>query len=245
MMPGQQISLRAAIDAVNASMAPSNQITFDIDPTGLTGPAAIFLTSPLPSITKSSVTIDGTTQADTNPAGPDVAIDGGQLTDPSGVQIQADHDVFHGLIVRGFQIARGDGTSGISIEGSDNQFSDNELVDNNVDGLEIVGDRNQITGNAVTRNTYDRVRIVGNENLISNNEGFQNNASGIEIEGSDNRLDSNKIMDNRAAGIIIASGDRNQIVSNEIAFNHGPGIVIGGGSSTAAANSISRNVIHD
>jgi parallel beta-helix repeat protein len=207
-------SLRAAITNVNIYPG-THTIAFNIptsDPNyiSLQGVWKITPTSTLPIITRSNVTIDGTTQTtnqgDTNPFGPEIMLDGNHL--------YGSDFAFHlynvsGVTVKSFIIGRF--TVGIEVSGTSH---DNIIVGNyvgcnynatdtlsNTHGIEILSGpyHNTIGGatpsdrNIFSGNTHVGIRVVNsNNNIINGNYvGLNRNGNaavknydGISIEGT-------------------------------------------------------------
>jgi hypothetical protein len=99
-------TLRAAIDAVNADFACATvpcRIEFALPSAGATEPwSTIQPLTPLPAIRGADVEIDGTTQTDTNPNGPDVELIGTSLSSGNGLDFRAARMGVRGLSIVGF-----------------------------------------------------------------------------------------------------------------------------------------------
>jgi len=96
-------SLRRAISDLNAdrvcSLHPCG-ISFAIDGAG--GWQTIAPLSPLPPIIAKDLFIDGTTQSDTNPLGPDIELLGTNVRSGHGLEVHAPAAVIRGLAIGGF-----------------------------------------------------------------------------------------------------------------------------------------------
>jgi len=112
-------SLRQAIDDVNAKCVFANP--YDADPCRISFaiggvPENKWLTitpsSPLPEIVASDITVDGATQPNSNPDGPEIFILGDHAGDVDGLRLNATFLTVRGLAIGGFR------RNGIHAEGS-------------------------------------------------------------------------------------------------------------------------------
>ncbi len=230
---GDQCTLRAAIQEVNAAGSGVGPITvnFDIPGGGLhvIQPSS----SPLPAITH-PILLDATTQPGAScPTANDYAnilvrLDGAGIGGTvNGLTLNSGSD---GSLIKGFSITRFGG-DGIEINSDDNVAQCNYIgVDidgysvgaNGGEGIDISGDDNLIGG------SFDTLR-----NIISGNI-----ASGVTLNSAAERNDifgniiglNNKVSEkvgNGFSGIFIGGGDRNNIGGN----NDDLGNYIGGNNS--------------
>jgi len=180
--PDGLVSLREAIIAANNTTGPQ-VIRFNIPTSDAGFDGTAFIIRPLfelPPLSGGSTTIDGTTQSafsgNTNPAGPEIVLNGGGL-EPcgSGLQINSANNVVHGLVINDFATepdvcgqrgivvttpqASGNivsgcfiglDASGTAIAGnSDGVFIDNGATNNRIGGASSA-ERNVISGNVST-----------------------------------------------------------------------------------------------
>jgi hypothetical protein len=236
--PDGRISLREAIAAVN-NTAGQYAIDFAIPGSGV---ETIAVASALPAIT-SSMTIDGTSQADY--AGtPLIAIDG----------------TFAGNGVNGFTLNAGNSTlRGLAID----NFSGSGIAVNSVNGVTLAGNFIGLTpagaragnGTGITLAQSNNCTIGGttaaDRNVISGNIGdgvFIFRGSGNIVQGNSIGVDAvgTAPLGNNNDGVEIASSSNNQIganaagAGNVIAYNNKAIVVSGAG----AGNSLLGNSIH-
>ncbi|MBN2683561.1 MAG: right-handed parallel beta-helix repeat-containing protein [Bacteroidales bacterium] len=207
-------SLREAIDYANA-MSGTHSIVFNIpvSDAGFDSEKGIWtinLLSPLSYIIRSNVTIDGSSQAvnqgDTNPLGPEIAIDGNNNeVDYCFSIINASGIVIKGLCIKEFVIGiQVFGSSAINNHIYGNYVgitADGEVLAGNNIGIEIIGGASQnliggseiIYRNIVSGNEHIGIRIVNaNNNQVKGNYVGVNamgnlampNYDGISIEGT-------------------------------------------------------------
>lgn len=152
-------SLREAITAINSDqicIGHPCRITFAMD--GQT----INLLSPLPRVTGVDVEIDGTTQPDTNPLGPDVEIMGAGLRQGNGLELASQIIAVRGLALGYFP---GDG---LVILANENEWTQ-AVIEKNYIGVDATGSHARINlgrGITLTEGTVS-VRIA--DNVISGN----------------------------------------------------------------------------
>jgi CSLREA domain-containing protein len=185
--PPGDCTLREAIEGANSSVG-SDTILFDIPPgdTGCDGVACtITLTSALPALNDpadDAILIDGTSQPDTNPNGPDIAVNGASTYDC--FVVESANNTITGLVMN--QCGHG-----VEIIGAD---AHHNTIAGNYIGINA-------QGSAALGNTYDGVAISGahdntvggltadDRNVISGNQ-----FHGILILGSG--ADSNIVYGN-------------------------------------------------
>lgn len=237
-LPGSDglVSLREAIVAANNTPGPQD-IVFHIprsDP-GFDGRVfRLELTSALPQLSGGGTVIDGSTQTpftgDTNPAGPEVVLDGSSL----GVSVDGFTVTSSFNVIRGFVIGNFSG-SGVKIVGR----ATGNIVAGNFIGTDETGAEprpNQFFGVLITGNG-SQANIVGgtapeDRNVISGNE---NSGVALNFPTFDNRIVGNYIgvdasgtqpLPNGGDGVFMSSV-RNNII---------------GGITPGAANVISGNL---
>lgn len=230
-------SLREAITYANF-MAGTHTIKFNIpltDPnySAATGVFTIKPASMLPYITRSNITIDGTSQAayigDTNPLGPEILLDGN-----------------NNAIDNGFSIIN---ASGITIKGF--------IIDNFTYGIQIYGTSasgNFIKGNYIGVN-YNASDTAGNYIGIEIIGGATNN-----IIGGATATDRNIVSGNEHIGIRAVDANSNIIIGNYVGTDRTGTFAIGnydgvsiegtakynrvGGTATGEGNLVSGNVAY-
>lgn len=227
-------SLRHAMIVANAECAitsPPCKIVFDV--TGAGSHVTIQPLTPLPTI-RTSLTIDGATQTarhgDTNPAGPEVEINGAHLTAGNGLEVVNAGTSFElrNVVLNGFP------GSGVAIR-SPGQW---RLITGNYIGTDVTGQRAVPNGRGVT-NDIDLdnfetsqmayLRLIGN--VISGNRrsGFFA-VNGYDIGLFDNRIgttagDRPAPLGNGASGIYLGTAASAVVIQrNIIAFNAESGI---------------------
>jgi len=170
-MPGDQCTLRAAIETVNAmgvqnaANTVARPVAFNISGNGvpvISSPAAL-------PIIRFPIMIDGTTQAAgrvrlTGPGG-----------DVVGVAIFADGCTVKGLLIDGFNV-------GLGIIGNGNTVEENFMVGNNR-GISIGAGANIIRRNIVAENKGDGIFINGESNLGPVGNTIEDNLIGTEDDG--------------------------------------------------------------
>src|SRR5438067_2800055 len=186
-------SLRQAINAANQNPGPDT-IIFNI-PTNNPGfNGAVFTINPLsalPPLTDANTTIDGTTQTaftgNTNPAGPEVVLNGSQVGFVGGgLVINSSGNIINSLVVNSFN------NTGVQISGTGATF-------NKVTGCYL---GTNPTGDSAVPNTFDGLTIAG---------GASNNTI-----GGSSAAERNLISGNARNGLLIidqiGSGSNNNIV---------------------------------
>lgn len=236
--PGQQCSLRAAIQEANARNGV-NIIEFDIPGAGV---QTIIPQSYLPQITE-SVRIYGSSQNDFG-GGHLIKIDGNQTVGAVGLHLAATNSTIEGLTIVGFE-------KGIRFGGGMRNKIRNCYLGVNADGTTAPPNRMQV-GIEISSGTQHEIGLAANDsgNVISNN------VTGIQIiGGSGNTILNNQIgldaggvsaipNDN---GIVIDGSNENKIggeitARNFIAGNNLNGVVLRNGSrfNQVFANFIGR-----
>jgi CSLREA domain-containing protein len=263
-------SLREAINAANAyvSANPDTNVTIAFDIPGDTSNSAYDPTPgsqtwtitpglPLPAVL-SNITVDGSSQAenagpgDPNEDGPEIIIDGQNITNIEGFSLQGTNSTIKGLAFVNFK----GGRAGIRISGDDNKIQGNYI------GINKSGDA---TSTSIVAGIW--ITSTGEGNIIGgvgSNESERNLISGngqqgIIIDGDNNFIRGNFIgtdkrgfdpvpnqsygiwIDQEAEGNVIGTNadSQNASFSNLISGNYGYGIYI----SDASNNEIYGNYI--
>jgi hypothetical protein len=234
-------SLRAAIDQANSQRYANCQIRFEIP--GDEGAQTIRLQRPLPLILYA--TIDGTTQRDTNPLGPDVELNGSALAEGDGVHICAGS--VKGLAINGFP------SNGITAGGTGcPNFPFGGLIEKNYVGTDPSGRTAvpntrgiwvdawnpsiptdwEVARNVVSGNRYSGVYVAGGPHRVRHNvigltaqrdAGLGNGSSGVAIMrgGSGTDVDDNYIGFNGHFGIGLAPAAHSVAIhGNSFQANH-------------------------
>lgn len=206
-------------------------------------PAMISLSSPLPAITQGNITIDASNAG--------VILDGNELQDCMGINLDSDRNIIRGLQILFFPDA------GINIEGNDNTIGGdrgggkgpvgqgNVVSGNGGNGAIIIsGDDNTVIGNLIGTDVSGYM-VIGNEGI------------GVHIFGRNNRIggtqpwERNIISGNGYAGVSphYTGSNGNSIIGNYIGTdisgsydfgNAGDGIAIEQG---AFNNLVKENLI--
>lgn len=243
-------SLRQAIADAVASPVGTDRIIFNIptvDPgyDTATGVWTIRPLSDLPLIYTGNITIDGTTQPNHNPDGPEILIDGSEAALNAGFQIVASNICINGLAVGGFQY--GFLFAGTSVSGSS--------VTNNYIGVLPDGHTPLPNQYGIGLSTYASIgaahRVTIADNLISGNS-----MAGIalvsvhEINVVGNKIGTDHtglLAVPNGQGIYLTASYNNVIGGNElstrnlISGNTGAAIVLDGNGTRA--NSVQGNYI--
>ncbi|HEX8173300.1 MAG TPA: right-handed parallel beta-helix repeat-containing protein [Thermoanaerobaculia bacterium] len=228
-------SLRAAIGAINADPACADlpcRVVFAIAPAAAGEWRTIALQSPLPELVAGDVAVDATTQANTNPLGPDVELLGTALRTGSGLRIRAGRAEVRGMAIGGFPhdgifcqpIGAG---SVLTIEGNyiGVDAAGTRAVANGGRGI-VTGEGllrdSSIRGNVVSGNARSglfidsgadlplvkELTIVGNRIGVAaaSDDPIGNGASGIFIgpRAQQVAIDNNVIGSNRHMGVAVA-----------------------------------------
>lgn len=254
---GSALDLANAIlsaDILPVQQSPNVVINFDVSP-GL-GPASIFISSPLPAITR-PMTIDGTTE--NGPSGIPLL----ELLPAAGANINDGLDVkASGVVIEG--LAMGGFTNAIDLDGSAatsdvlrhdylGVVADGKTAAANTAGVWIHGgaSNNMIGGSGSFTNSAGASYSDGN--LISGNAGY-----GIVVDGgSGNTIQGNLIgtdstgstpLANSFVGVFLAQGTTNNMIGgtdsgdgNLISGNGAAGVEISGIDTTG--NDVQGNLI--
>lgn len=223
-------SLRAALETAR----DDDRIEFHIGgPVPAGGWFTIRPQSLYPHLKFDRVTIDATTQADTNPFGPDVEIDGSDAELGPGLKfVDAMFTKVHGLAINGF------GGNGIVVERGNVDVSRNYIGTdpsgtvarpNGSNGVLFIGAQGSIGGNVVSGNAGNGVYIFNSNVEVAGNRigagrttlfAIPNGANGIHVETYVTNIDGNVITFNHDHGITVApkagmiSMTRNQLWGN-------------------------------
>ncbi|KAF0235755.1 MAG: Na-Ca exchanger/integrin-beta4, partial [bacterium] len=250
-------SLRAAIAVANQTAGTTIQFNIPIADTNYTGKVFVIrVNTALPTITQATTIIDGATQTastnDTNPAGPEIVIDGSLAPNGShGLRFTASSCAVRSVNIRNFfagdgiQFANSSRSNTISncyigTDESGTAMAGNQTGIRLLDGSasNTIGG-NLATGNVISGNIMDGIVISGNG---SDNNLIAGNVIGVDASTGRNQLP------NLNDGIrIAASAKSNNIGSgtsdtaNIISGNLGNGITLTG--TTTNNNKISSNFI--
>ncbi len=235
-----------AINHVN--LGNYNEIDFNIGNAG--SAQTINLTSQLPALTASGVTINGLTQGGPFNTKPLITLNGSGAGNSDGLLLQGSNCIVSGLILSNF------GNNGIEVDGSNNIIggtatgAGNVISGNSGDGIRI---DSGVSGTQVQGN-YIGTNVAGTTALA--------NGNGIEIASANNTVGGtvagagNLISGNSNAGVLLDRDARgNSVLGNSIGTNltgngivaNGNGVeIIGsgnvvGGVTTTAGNVISGN----
>jgi len=225
-------SLRDAIN--NANIYPGNHtITFNIpvNDGGYDVSKGVWVIHPLstmPYITKSNILIDGTSQTNNNPYGPDIVLDGNKTIDFAFFVYNASN-----ITITGFTIQRF--IYGIQISGTSSQ---NNIIKGNYIGVNY---------NATdTMGNYIGIELIGgtNHNIIGGSTAAEsnivsgNNHIGIRVvQSSYNTIKGNYVGLNRTGDAALRNYDG---ISVEGVSQHN----LIGGTATAERNYVSGNVAY-
>ena len=233
---GEQCSLRAAIEELNAQGAGVSPHRIEFDISG-TGPLTITPGSSLPSINV-PVDIDGTTQlgttcpTNTTPSNLQIVLDGRNTWSGDGLffSIGADESQVQGLSIVNFNGA------GLWMIGQNLIVRCNHL-DNNIYGILFNGSNSIIGGqlspsdrNVISNSINYGLIVYGSDNQISNNfigttpdgtGAAGSNLAGIYIGGNNNLIGgatvyAGNLISGNGAGIWVSGGNENIIVGNTI-----------------------------
>ncbi len=208
-MPGEQCTLRAAIENHNANIQDNqgnlipNTINFDIPP-----PALIQVVGePLP-IVFGKLHIDGTTQPGYN-GDPLIEIDGSMAgNDAVGLWLVGLENIVEGLNIHSF-----------SAEGMILSRTTDHLIQDNYIGTDITGTMDKGNGEAGI------LVLETSDNTIMNNVISGNGGAGIEIDGGDNNdvhgnhigvdKEGENAIPNDEEGILIHNGAESNTIGNQ------------------------------
>jgi hypothetical protein len=243
-------SLRQAITDANNHPGP-DIVAFNIptsDPGYVNNVWVIQPGSLLPSLTGGETTIDGTTQTsnqgDTNIFGPEVQLDGVNLSSTAWLLSVESND----NAIKGLSIIRGGGAGIIIIAGaSDNTISGNYIgsdayglaASGNGTGIEIFGGAkyNTISDSIISGNILDGIMIAGSG---TDSNKIRNNLIGLGIFGIG-------VIANGRHGISILNGPQSNWIGGEMSYhntisgNQQHGVYITG--SNTKSNFIGNNYI--
>jgi parallel beta-helix repeat protein len=265
--PDGRVTLREAITAANNTTGPQ-VIGFNIptnDPGFVGGVFKIRPISELPDLTDDGTGINGATQTafsgNTNPVGPEVALDGSLLSalaGGNGLTIRSGNNRVHSLVINGFELdGCCDGGNGILIDGigATQNLVTGCYLGTDASGSFAVANENAgvAIGGSATAN-----RVGGtdpsNRNILSGNTG-----AGISITAEMNLVQGNFIGTDRTGRAAIGgangggvavdiAGDNNTIggpslgARNVISGNAGPGVHING-TGGPLGNTVQGNFI--
>jgi len=232
-------SLRAAIDEVNATCGErACKILFEIPPpVPSEGWFTIVPSEPLPPITAKRVFVDALRQAaitgDTNPKGPEVAIDG-RLAH-RGLEIHSNCEA----VVRGFALGNFDENQALWFSGNGQcpnpiGFDRRVISDNHV-GVDPTG--------TVAWPNLRGLRADEGSHSVLNNVISRNVRSGIWIWRGWLGVGQNKIVANGASGVFIGPDAEAGIAGNTIADNFEMGVAVARGARSVhlSMNSMRNN----
>ncbi|MCK4470249.1 MAG: CSLREA domain-containing protein, partial [Anaerolineae bacterium] len=195
-------SLREAMFAANSCPHP-NTIAFDIPDCG--GVCTIRPNSPLPALTDAATTIDGVTQTvnrgDSNPAGPEIEIDGTKAGILAGFRIESANNVIKGLVINRFV------SQGILISGSE-------------------AFRNSIAGNYIGTDAAGALALGNGREGIQIAGGAHDN-----VIGSTTPEERNVISGNDISGVGINEAHNNIVIGNYIGTDASGAVALGNGRS--------------
>ena len=224
-------SLRQAMTDAIGSYIGNHTINFNIPTTdagydAASGTFTIHLQSELPYLLiAGNITIDGTTQPNTNPDGPEIVLDGGNQNLMSCFRIVSANNTIKGFVIGGFQYA-------ILFFGANGGTVSDCYIGTAADGVTPFPNQYGIGLSGGTYGTYNlgyARNVTVRNNIISGNT-----AAGIVLEGNGTR--GNVITGNRIG--VSANGD--QPVSNHY------GIIVmtnANGNRIGGATAVERNII--
>lgn len=241
-------SLRQAMTQAASNYFGNSTIIFNIPQSDSgynpsTGVFIIYPQSELPHLLMGgNITIDGTTQDDTNPFGPEIMIDGGNLNMMTCFRIASQNNTIKGLGIVGFQYA-------ILFFGANGGSVTECYIGVNPDG-ESLPDNRLDYGIGLSGGSYGGYDLGYARNItIRNNVIGGCNVAGIAlVTVNDNTITQNKIGTNSIVslpnnqGIYLTSASANNVISdNVISGNENAGIVLE--STGTTENIISGNKI--
>jgi len=216
-------SLRQAITAANTSLGPDT-IAFNIptlDPGYLNNVWVIQPNSLLPSLNGGDTTIDGTTQTtnqgDTNHFGPEVQLDGVNLSSTAWIfSVESNDNTIKGLI-----ISRGGGGGIKIIAGASNNTVSHNYVGLNINGSSALGNgagieisggasSNDIDDNFISGNALDGIMVAGSG---ANYNRIRGNHIGLDEFGA-------KAIPNGHNGIFITNGPESTSVGGDTGYRN-------------------------
>jgi parallel beta-helix repeat protein len=232
-------SLRAAIDYVNDT-CPRDQvgcrIAFRIEtPVPERGWYTILPNSPLPAITAPDFEIDGATQTrfggDTNPLGPEIALDGSALGSGHGLQLAGDGPaIVRNLAIGGFP---GDGIAVTRRSGGGALVTGN-YIGTDATGLHPLPNRSRgisfdspasnfdVRDNLISNNVRSGVYIFHAYGVSLTENTIRANSAGVFLgpESHETTVERNSIVDNAQFGVAVARyTTAYQLIDNSITRN--------------------------
>ena len=223
---------QAIIDANNS--AGADTITFNSSGT-------ITLSTPLPSLTGSNITIDGTV-----PAGgttPRVELRGNGTVSGQGFLIKSSGNTIRGFVINGFNASftADKGGAGIIVSAVNVTAADNNTIEHCYVGTNVAGTDIGFT-NKSTNNFYGGILLMGgaSDNVVQNNVISGNFGPGVSIEqgnfGTSEEIQNGNIIRNNLIGLNAAG-------TTSLA-NEGSGVFISNNSNNNVVgpdNTISAN----
>lgn len=230
-------SLRQAFLDANAAPAPPHQVVFAIPTADPSFDGQVFTLrplSPLPEL-RGGITVDGTTQTaatgDSNPLGPEVAIDGSLAGGGSGIHISGDGGGVVGLAIHGFLSGAGVALARTPFDStpSGNVIEGNYLGTDPTGTIALPNDLGVFTGGFGSPFAQASGNVVRG-NLISGNVRF-----GVVLcDAADTLIEGNRIGTDRTGALPLGNGDdgvfltcagdpRTTVRHNTIAHNGGDG----------------------
>jgi hypothetical protein len=215
-------SLRDAITQANAGCNDPCRIAFEIPgPVPASGWFTIAPSTPLPPITADRVIVDGTTQTaftgDTNPAGPEIFLDGRFTASGHGLEVRSRCDaVVQGLSIGNFS------DHGLALPSpvacSVNDSADQHLVTHNYLGVDPSG---------VTAAPNLRGLLAENGCFVTGNVISSNRNSGVWAWRGSLAVNGNTITNNGRSGIFFGPlVTFSEALDNTISFNREMGVAI-------------------
>jgi len=229
-------TLRQAILDANAS-SPPHTIVFNVPTSDPGFDGAVFTIRPsseLP-VVRELTAIDATTQTaftgDTNPLGPEVVLNGGNMTAGSGFLLD-DGNTVRGFVINQFRSA------GVitSWSFSDGGRGDHNRIEDNYIGVDATGTVAVPNGGGIALFGFGSPGIQATANVVRHNLISGNQGSGITLcDAGGTQILENSIgtdrtgrlpLGNIGTGIrlVCAGAPRNRVELNTIAFNAGDGI---------------------
>jgi len=190
-------SLRAAMEFANTDPG-ADTISFAIPraDSGCSGAVCtIRPTSPLPALSDGGTTIDGSTERDTNPFGPPIAVNG-SVCNCTGIVLASDSNRVNDLVVNAFT----GGGSGIEIRGSNNSVTGSYV---GLDATGTIAVQNSSQGISVLSGTGN---VIGGSSPAERNVVSGNNGQGIWLASSGNAVRGNFIGTDRTGTLAIGNG---------------------------------------
>ena len=281
-LPGSDglVSLREAIIAANNSPGPQ-VIGFNIPTSDPGFDGTVFTIRPisdfsgLPPLSDGGTKIDGATQTaftgNTNPAGPEVVLNGDSVV-CNGLVIGSPNNVVHSLVINGFAGCPSPFGSGITISGpqaSANIVSgcfvgldpsgtaivanghgintDSGATNNRIGGASSA-ERNVISGNLIrgvtlsSDNNFVSGNFIGTD--ITGTVAIGNGEQdGVEVNGAGNLIERNIISGNRSGVMVTSSGSGNIVMGNFLGTDVTGTIALGNTSLGAQVQGGVNNLI--